>query len=113
MRAFLPVWVQKSFGEWTTYGGGGYWINPGAGNRNYWFAGWVLQRKLTEQVTLGGELFHQTADSLGATDSTGFNLGGFYDFTENHHLLFSAGRGIQGANDTNQLSYYLGYRYSF
>ena len=24
---FLPVWAQKSFGEWTTYGGGGYWIN--------------------------------------------------------------------------------------
>jgi hypothetical protein len=112
-RAFLPVWVQKSLGEWTTYGGGGYWINPGAGDRNYWFAGWVLQRKLTEQLTLGGELFHQTADSVGTTGSTGFNLGGFHDFTENHHLLFSAGRGIRGANDTNQFSYYLGYRYVF
>jgi hypothetical protein len=32
-QAFLPVWVQKSFGAWQTYGGGGYWINPGTGNR--------------------------------------------------------------------------------
>jgi hypothetical protein len=22
VSAFLPIWVQKSFGEWTTYGGG-------------------------------------------------------------------------------------------
>jgi hypothetical protein len=24
---FLPVWIQKDFGDWTTYGGGGYWFN--------------------------------------------------------------------------------------
>lgn len=23
---FLPLWFQKSWGPWTTYGGGGYWI---------------------------------------------------------------------------------------
>ena len=27
-QVFLPVWVQKTLGGWTTYGGGGYWINP-------------------------------------------------------------------------------------
>lgn len=112
-REFLPVWLQKSFGDWETYGGGGYWINPGAGNRNYWFAGWLLQRKITEQLTLGGEIFHQTSDAVGGTDSTGFNFGGFYDFTENHHLLFSAGEGVQHAADTNRFSYYLAYQLTF
>ena len=36
-RVFLPVWVQKSFGDWTTYGGGGYWLNKhrSTGDRNY------------------------------------------------------------------------------
>ena len=29
-RTFLPIWVQKTMGEWTVYGGGGYGINPGA-----------------------------------------------------------------------------------
>ena len=28
LREFLPVWIQKDFGKWTTYGGGGYWITP-------------------------------------------------------------------------------------
>jgi hypothetical protein len=112
-REFLPLWLQKSFGEWQTYGGGGYWINPGAGNKNYWFAGWQLQRKITEQLTLGGEIFHQTADTVGARDSTGFNLGGFFDFTENHHLLFSFGRGVQHATDTNEFSYYIAYQLTF
>ncbi len=112
-RAFLPVWLQKSFGDWQTYGGGGYWINPGAGNKNYWFAGWLLQRKITEQLTLGGEIFHQTADTVGGVESTGFNLGGSYDFTENHHLLFSAGRGIQHADETNRFSYYVAYQLTF
>ena len=54
---FLPIWLQKSWSDWTTYGGGGYWINPGGGNKNYWFAGWLLQRQVTKQLALGGELF--------------------------------------------------------
>jgi hypothetical protein len=86
-REFLPLWVQKSFGDWSTYGGGGYWINPGAGNKNFWFMGWQIQRKITEQLALGGEIFHQTATAAGGRDSTGFNIGGIFDVTDNHHLL--------------------------
>ena len=106
-REFLPLWLQKSFGSWTTYGGAGYWINPGAGNNNYWFAGWLLQRQVTKELALGGELFHQSADRVGGKDSTGFNLGAVYDLTENHHLLFSAGRGVQNASSSNAFSYYV------
>jgi len=113
-RVFLPMWIQKSFGTWQTYGGGGYWINTGDANRNYWFAGWQVQRQITDQLTLGGEIFHQTADTVGGSGSTGFDLGGFYDVTENHHLLFSAGRGaFRNANDTNEFSYYLAYQLTF
>lgn len=39
VQVFLPVWLQKSLGAWTTYEGGGYWINPGTGNKDYWFIG--------------------------------------------------------------------------
>lgn len=105
-RAYLPVWLQWDWGKWTTYGGGGYWINPGAGNRNYWFAGWLLQYQLTENFAFGGEAFHQTSDSFDGRDQTGFNLGGVYDFSEHYHLLFSAGRGLQNASLTNEFSYY-------
>ena len=65
VQALLPVWVQKDFGEWTTYGGGGYWINPGPGNRNYWFAGWLLQRQVTKKLALGAEVFRQTSSMVG------------------------------------------------
>lgn len=122
-HAFLPIWIQKDFGEWTIYGGGGYGINPGPGNRNYWFFGWELQRHVTDHLMLGGELFHQTASTtgkpgdigfpLGSKSTTGFNLGGVYDYTENYHLLFSAGRGIQNAAATNRLSYYIGIQWTF
>ncbi len=115
VRLFLPVWVQKSLGDWTTYGGGGYWINQdeNLGDKNYWFFGWLLQRKITDKLTLGGELFHQTADTVGGVHSTGFNLGGYYDFDEHNHLLFSAGAGLQNALQTNIYSWYLGYQITY
>ncbi len=95
MRLFLPVWLQKDFGNWTTYGGGGLWRNPGTGNRDTWFAGWLLQYQVSKSLALGGEIVHQTADTLGGGDTTGFNLGGIYDFSEQYHLLFSGGRNLQ------------------
>ncbi len=107
LRAYIPVWLQKNFGRWTTYGGGGYWINPGHGNRNYWFIGWLLQRQVTDSLALGAELFHQTADSWGGKDTTRFNAGGQYDFSEHYHLLFSVGRGLQNPALNNQFSYYV------
>jgi len=51
----LPIWLQKSWGPWTTYGGGGYAINPAPEQRDYYFGGWLLQRDFGERLTLGGE----------------------------------------------------------
>jgi hypothetical protein len=118
-RAYFPIWIQKSFGDWTTYGGGGYWINHGDGtaNRDYWFFGWLLQRQVTKQLAIGGELFHQSATvAFGSTDSAatrptiGFNIGAIYDFNEHNHLLASVGTGLQNASTTNLFSWYLGYQ---
>jgi len=113
MQVFLPVWLQKDFGDWTSYGGGGFWSNPGPGNRDYWFAGWLLQYQVTKSLALGGEIFHQTADTFGGGDTTGFNLGGIYDVSEHYHLLFSGGRGLQNAALANQFSYYLAIQSTF
>jgi hypothetical protein len=112
-HAFLPVWLQKGFGDWTLDGGGGYWINPGPNNKDYWFAGVLLNRRITEQFTLGTEIFHQTADTEDGVDSSGFNFGGIYDLTDSDHFLLSLGRGIQNASATNQFSYYVGYQLTF
>jgi hypothetical protein len=111
-RIYLPIWLEKDFGPWTTYGGGGYWINPGTGNRNYWFVGWLLQRKITDKLAIGGEIFHQTRDEGDERDVTGFNAGFIYDFTEHYHLLFSAGRGVQNIS-ANRFAYYVGLQRTF
>jgi hypothetical protein len=88
MREYFPVWLQKDWGDWTSYGGGGYWINPGAGNQNYWFVGWLLQHQVTKQLALGAEIFHQTADTAGGNGMTAFNAGGIYDFNDNYPSFF-------------------------
>ena len=49
VQVFLPLWLQKSFGPWTTYGGGGWWYNPGQDHRDFWRIGWEVQRDLTLQ----------------------------------------------------------------
>jgi len=110
VHVFLPLWLQKSWDPWTTYGGGGYWINPGSGNKNYWFFGWVIQRDLSERVSLGAEVFHQTPRERGGDSSTGFNLGATVNITETHHVLVSAGRDFAGPNHA---SFYLGYQLTF
>lgn len=112
-RVFLPLWLQKTFDPWTTFGGGGYWINPGSGNRNFWFVGWAVVRQMSKTLSLGAELFHQTADTIDAKDTTAFNVGGTYDLTENHHFKLSIGRAIQNSAQTNQLSFFIAYRLTF
>ena len=42
----VPLWAQKSFGPWTTYGGGGVTVFNAPGYRNYPFAGWLVQRDI-------------------------------------------------------------------
>ncbi len=95
-QVFLPVWIQKSSGKWTTYGGGGYWVNPGSGNRNWWFAGWLLQRQLLANLAVGAEVFHETAKGVGIGPDTKVNVGLTWDLSDQSHILASAGPVIQG-----------------
>jgi hypothetical protein len=109
-QVFLPVWLQKKWGDWQSYGGGGYWVNHAQGARNHWFFGWQVQKEISEHVTLGGEIFHATEQAAGEGSSTGFNLGGSYNFDEHNHVLFSAGKGLANASATNRFSSYLAYQ---
>jgi hypothetical protein len=93
---------------WQSYGGGGYWINPGSGNKNYWFFGWEVQRELSKAITLGGEVFYNTPTERAEGGRTGFNIGTIVNFTDRHHFLFSAGRDIHGQNRfTTYIAYQL------
>jgi hypothetical protein len=113
-QIFLPLWLQKSWGEekreWTLYGGGGYWINHGTGNKDFTFAGVALQRQVTDNLTLGGEVFHSTARADDQAAHTGVNIGGIYDFSDHWHFLFSVGRDLKG---DNLLTTYLAIQWTF
>lgn len=95
-QAFLPVWLQKSFGPWTTYGGAGYWLNPGAGNRNWWFTGWLVQRQLRPDLAIGAEVFHETSSADDSPSDTKANIGIVWDLDETRHILASVGHTLQG-----------------
>jgi hypothetical protein len=58
VTALLPVWAQKDMGPWSLFGGG-YAINPGDGNRNYWTGGIALTRQASKQLLLGVEADRQ------------------------------------------------------
>jgi hypothetical protein len=95
-QVFVPFWLQKSFGEWTTYGGWGVWLDAGNADRHWWFFGWLVQRRFFDRWTVGAEIYHTTPEEHGADGDTRFNVGTTFDITEDHHLLLSAGRSIAG-----------------
>jgi hypothetical protein len=109
-QVFIPFWLQKSFDPCSTYGGWGVWLDAGDANRHWWFFGWQFQVKVREWLTPGVEVYHQTPEvALGRSD-TRFNVGATVDISENHHLLLSGGRSIEGPG---LFQYYLAYQLTF
>ncbi len=109
----FPVWLQKSFGPWTTYGGGGRAFNSAPGMQNYNFGGWLLQRSVSDDLILGGEVFAQGAPSVDGEHSTFLNFGGYYNDIKlcgGCSLLFRVGHSIAGESHAEA---YLGLYWSW
>lgn len=110
IQIYLPVWFQKSWNKLTTYGGAGYWINPGSGNKNWIFTGWEVQYDFTDFLTLGSEIYFHTAATINDRAIAGLNIGGSLNFTEHIHFIFSVGRSIINENlITSYVGLYLTY----
>ena len=91
-RLLLPLWREKDFAGGTSlFGGGGYELNPGRGNRNFWQAGAVLTEDLGKTVSVGGELAWQQRSQDGGTAETDAGVGATVKLTEHEGLLFSGG----------------------
>lgn len=102
----VPLWLQKSFGPWTTYGGAGEVVISGnvPGYRNYPFAGWLVQRDFGKKWTLAGEAFFHGPEGLAAPQTqaaTLIDFGGYYKFhgDESYQLLFCYGHTIAGQTE--------------
>lgn len=106
----LPVWIQKSWGPWKTYGGGGVALNSAPGAQNYGFGGWLIQRDLSSKITLGAEAFTQGANAIGGSGYTVYNVGGYYNPSSQLSVLFSVGHSLAGEQHA---IHYLGLYYTF
>ena len=110
-QAFLPLWLQKDWDNWTIYGGGGYGINSFSQNQNWGFYGAVLQNQVLTNVLVGAEVYRQTSPQPDFPNvGTAFNVGTVIDLSEHHHLLFSVGRSIAGPVD---FQCYFAYQFTF
>jgi hypothetical protein len=110
---FLPIWIEKDWDDWSAFGGGGCELNRGGDSRDFCIGGAVLLRKVTEEFHLGVETYHQSADTRPGRANTSMGLGAIYDISDNYHLMGYAGRGIQNANITNQLTWYSAVQFTF
>jgi len=91
-RILLPVWAQKDFAGGTSlFGGGGYEINPGTGNRNFWQGGAAVTHDFSDKLSLGAEIFRQGADTHGGTAETSAGVGSIVKLSDHYALLFSGG----------------------
>ena len=101
----LPLWVQKSFGPWTTYAGGGETVfRHVPGFRSYPFAGWLVQRDLGKKLTLGTEIYYHGPTGLATAQprpATLVDIGGYYKFRDpGFQFLFCYGHSVIGERET-------------
>jgi hypothetical protein len=104
VTALLPVWFQKDSGKWSVFGGGGYAINLGAGNRNYWTGGIAVSKQFSDRFLLGVEYDRQGANELGGHGSSSLGLGAIYALKAPFRLLLSGGPTIE--NQTHQTGFH-------
>lgn len=94
----FPVWIEKNWGPWTSYGGAGYSLDRAPGAKDSFFGGWLLQRRLSDELYLGSEIYSQGAEAAGAVGFTALNLGGGYTLKPGMDFIFTAGHSIAGAS---------------
>jgi hypothetical protein len=102
----LPLYAEKDWERWSTFGGGGCVINHGGDATNYCTVGWVVARKLAEHLQLGAEIYYQGAEARGGKATTGVGAGLTYDLSEHFHLMGSMGPGLQNAAASNLYTWY-------
>jgi len=91
VTALLPVWAQKDIGAWSVFGGGGYAMNPGIDNRNYWTGGVAVAREIKSGLRVGLEADRQGADTVDGHAETSLGLGGIAQLTPKLRVLASGG----------------------
>lgn len=88
VRLFLPVWLQDTFADWLTYGGGA--VTWTSGGHDAVSVGWLVQRQVMKSLAIGGEAY-ATFSFNGEPKQLQLDLGLILDLSEHAHLLASGG----------------------
>jgi hypothetical protein len=91
---FLPLWGQKSFNDFSVFGGGGLTLNPGAGNRDYFSWGIGLLKQWASDFQAGPEVFGVARASVHDGGSAAVGFGAIYDLSDTWHLVGSANTAV-------------------
>ncbi|MBY0422849.1 MAG: transporter [Parvularculaceae bacterium] len=108
-----PLWIGWNGGGWSTFGGGGCALHRGGDAQDYCIVGAAASRRIAEGLTLGAELFRQTADVESGSASSVAGLGVVYDFGAHLHLLGYAGAGLERPADTGRAYWYASVLFTF
>lgn len=91
ITALLPIWAQKDLGPWSVFGGGGYAINPGQGNRSSWTGGVAVTPTVSPRLVVGVEADRQGATTVNGSASTRLGAGCILQLNRTFRVLGSAG----------------------
>jgi hypothetical protein len=102
----LPIWMEKDVGPWSMFGGGGYQINPGAGQRDFWQGGLAISRTIGERLSLGAEVYGQTRDARAGGAYETVNVAATYKLVKHWSLLASAGPAWSSGSEDGYVFYF-------
>ncbi len=91
-QLLLPLWFQRSSGDWSWDAGIARLVNRPPDARNSWLAGLLARRSFGQMLSLGAEMYGRTSTAAGEPSVTGFNVGAIISVSPHQNVLVSAGR---------------------
>lgn len=105
MTVTLPLWAQLERSPWALFGGGGYVVNPGPGNHDYWTAGAAVLRQVGDRLSIGAELTREGRGDRDDHASTGAGLGVVYRLDALFSILLRGGPVFEDGGKASYHSY--------
>ncbi len=100
-ETFLPIWIQKTMGKWTLYGGSGV-------SQTYVSSGITAQFTPSAHSSFGAEVFTDNPRTSGEKSQPRFNLGYTGQLDKAHAIMLSAGRNF---GPDARYTFYVGYQF--
>jgi hypothetical protein len=109
----VPLWLERDWDRWSSFGGGGCAVNHGGDSRNYCLASWALAYQVLPDLQVGAELVYQSPDTRGVPSTLSSGAGVRYDLDKTYHLLAYAGPGLTHAGEAERYSWYASILFTF